>query len=166
MAQPSSVRRAIWLLWALVLLGLVTTVLTVVLRDDLIRSWAEGRRDIRPLLESEGLQAVKDGAVQPPAFVPVAVVLFVVVALLIWVLMVFFRNGYNWARVSLTALLVAVAIGTVASVRAGPPTTFVVLAFVSFVVELAAIAYLWHRQTSQYLRGTWIVQHDESLQAP
>ena len=166
MAQPSSVKRAIWLLWALVLLGLVTTVLTVVLRDDLIRSWAEGRRDIRPLLESQGLQAVKDGAVQPPAFVPVAVVLFVVVALLIWVLVMFFRNGYNWARVSLTALLVAVAIGTVASVRAGPPTTFVALAFVSFVVELAAIAYLWHPQTNQYLRGTWIVQHDESLQAP
>lgn len=166
MAQPASVKRAIWLLWALVLLGLVTTVLTVVLRDDLIRSWAEGRRDIRPLLESQGLQAVKDGAVQPPAFVPVAVVLFVVVALLIWVLVMFFRNGYNWARVSLTALLVAVAIGTVASLRAGPPTTFVVLAFVSFVVELAAIAYLWHPQTNQYLRGTWIVQHDESLQSP
>ena len=166
MAQPPSLKRAIWLLWALVLLGLATTVLTVVLRDDLIRSWAEGRRDIRPLLESEGLQAVKDGAVQPPAFVPVAVVLFVVVALLIWVLVMFFRNGYNWARVSLTALLVAVAIGTVAALRADPPTTFVVLAFVSFVVELAAVVYLWHPQTNQYLRGTWIVHHDESLQAP
>ena len=152
MAQPAAVKRAIWLLWALVLLGLVTTVLTVVLRDALIRSWAEGRPDIRPLLESEGLQAVKDGAVQPPAFVPVAVVLFVVVALLIWVLMVFFRNGYGWARVSLTALLVLVAIATVASMRSGPPTTFLVLAFVSFVVELAAVAYLWHPQTSEYLR--------------
>ena len=152
MAQPAAVKRAIWLLWALVLLGLATTVLTVVMRDDLIRSWAEGRPDIRPLLESEGLQAVKDGAVQPPAFVPVAVVLFVVVALLIWVLVVFFRNGYGWARVSLTVLLVLVAIGTVASMRSGPPTTFLVLAFVSFVIELAAVAYLWHPQTSQYLR--------------
>ena len=166
MGQPAALKRAIWLLWALVLLGLVTTVLTIVLRDDLIRSWAEGRRDIRPVLESQGLQAVKDGAVQPPAFVPVAVVLFVVVALLIWVLVMFFRNGYNWARVSLTALLISVAIGTVASLRAGPPSTFVVLAFVSFAIELAAIAYLWHPQTNQYLRGTWIVQHDESLQAP
>ena len=165
MAQPAAVKRAIWLLWALVLLGLVTTVLTVLLRDALIRSWAEGRPDIRPLLESEGLQAVKDGAVQPPAFVPVAVVLFVVVALLIWVLVVFFRNGYGWARVSLTVLLVLVAIGTVASMRSGPPTTFLVLAFVSFVIELAAVAYLWHPQTSQYLRGTWIVHHDESLRS-
>ena len=51
MAPPDSVRRAVQLHWALVLLGLVTTVLTVVLEDDLIRSWAEGRNDIRPLLE-------------------------------------------------------------------------------------------------------------------
>ena len=166
MGEPAAVKRATWLLWALVLLGLVTTVLTVVLRDELIRSWAEGRPDIRPLLESQGLEAVKDGAVQPPAFVPVAIVLFVVVALLIWVLLAFFRNGYNWARISLAALLVSVAIGTVAALRAGPPTTFVVLSFVSFVVELAALAYLWHPQTNQYFRGTWIVQHDESLHSP
>ena len=163
MEQPDSVKRAIQLHWALVLLGLVTTVLTVLLHDDLIRSWAEGRKDIRPLLESQGLDAVKAGAVQPPAFVPVAVVLFVVVALLIWVLVAFFRNGYNWARVSLAGLLVLVGIGTVAALRAGPPTTFVVLSFVSFVVEVAALVYLWHPHTNQYLRGTWIVHHDESL---
>src|SRR3712207_6082182 len=138
MEQPASVRRAIQLHWALVLLGLVTTVLTVVLRDDLIRSWAEVRKDIRPLLESQGLQAVKDGAVHPPAFVPVAIVLFVVVALLVWVLLAFFRNGYNWARMSLSALLVLVGIGTVAALRAGPPTTFLALSLVSFVVEVAA----------------------------
>ena len=153
MGEPASVKRAVWLLWALVLLGLLTTVLTVVLNDDLIRSWAEGRGDIRPLLESQGLQAVKDGAVQPPAFVPVAIVLFVVVALLIWVLLALFRNGYNWARVSLSVLLVLVAIGSVAAMRAGPPTTFLVLAFVSFAVELAALAYLWHPDTTRYLRG-------------
>jgi hypothetical protein len=164
--MPSSVKRAIWLLWVLVLLGLLTTVLTVALRDDLIRSWADGRPDIRPLLESQGLQAVKDGAVQPPAFVPVAIVLFVMVALLIWVLVAFFRNGYDWARLSLTALLPLVAIGTVAALRAGPPSTFVVLSFVSFVIELAALVYLWHPQTNQYVRGTWIVHHDESLRAP
>jgi hypothetical protein len=163
MATPESVRRAVLLHWALVLLGAVTTALTVVLNDDLIRSWAEGRNDIRPLLESQGLQAVKDGAVQPPAFVPVAIVLFAVVALLIWVLLAFFRNGYSWARVSLTALLVLVAIGTVAALRSGPPTTFVVLSFVSFVVELGAVAYLWHPDTNQSLRGTWVEEPDESL---
>jgi hypothetical protein len=160
MAQPGSVKWALLLSWALILLGLVTTALTVVLQDDLIRSWAEGRRDIRPLLDSQGLQAVKDGAVQPPAFVPVAIVLFVVVALLIWVLLAFFRNGYNWARVSLSALLILVAIGTVAALRAGPPTTFAVLSFVSFAVELAAVACLWHPHTSQYLRGTWVERPD------
>ena len=163
MDQPASVKRAIWLSWALVLLGLVTTVLTFVLRDDLIRAWAEGRGDIRPLLESQGLEAVKDGAVQPPAFVPVAIVLFIVVALLIWVLLAFFANGYNWARVSLCVLLLLIAIGTVAAIRGGPPTIFVVLSIVSFAVELAAIVYLWHPDTTRYLRGTSVGDEDGSL---
>ncbi len=165
MEQPAAVKRAIALHWALVLLGLVTTVLTVVLRDDLIRSWAEGRpQDVGKLLKSHGLQAVMDGDIQPPAFAPVAIVLFVVVALLIWVLLAFFRSGYNWARISLTALLLMLAIGSIAGVRAGPPTTFVVLSVVSFVLEAAAIVYLWHPQTSQFVRGTWILHHDETLE--
>ena len=43
--QPASMAWAQRMLVALVALGLVTTVLIVVLRDELIRSWAEGRPD-------------------------------------------------------------------------------------------------------------------------
>ncbi len=39
---PTSVRRSIWTVWALVVWGVVATVLTVLLRDDLILAWAEG----------------------------------------------------------------------------------------------------------------------------
>ena len=152
--RPASVTWAIRLNWALVLLGTVTTTLTVILRDELIRAWAEGRpRDVGRVLETEGLQAVKDGTIRPPAFVPVAVVLFVVVALLIWVLLVFFRNGYSWARVSLTALLFFTAVSTLGGVRTDPPTVFVVLSFVSFALEVGAVFFLWHKDTSAYLRG-------------
>lgn len=162
--EPSSVKWAIRLHWALILLGLVTTVLTVVLRDDLIRTWAEGHSaGTRELLLTQGLEAVKEGAVRPPAFVPVAIVLFIVVALLIWVLLVFFRNGYNWARLSLTALVVAIGVSTVAGLRADAPGVFVALSFVSFAVELAALVCLWHPQTGQHVRGSWLVHHDEAL---
>ena len=39
--RPGSVTRAIRMHWLLVLLGLVAVVLTVVLNDELIRTWAE-----------------------------------------------------------------------------------------------------------------------------
>jgi len=139
--------------WGLVLLGLLTTVLTVVLRDDLLRSWAEGRPDLRRVLATQGLQAIKDGAVRPPAFVPVAAVLFVVVSLLIWMLLVFFANGYNWARLSLTALLFFAAVTTVAGIRTDPPAVFVVLSVASMVIEVVAVAYLWHPDTNRFISG-------------
>lgn len=153
MDRPSSVTHAIRMHWGLVLLGLLTSVLTVVLRDDLLRSWAEGRPDLRRVLETQGLQAIKDGEVRPPAFVPVAIVLFVVVALLIWMLLVFFANGYHWARLSLTALLFFAAVSTVAGIRTDPPAVFVVLSVASMVLEVVAVAYLWHPDTNRFLRG-------------
>lgn len=166
MGQPASVKRAIWLHWALVLLLLVHTVLMVVLREELIRAWAEGRPDIRRVLESQGLDAVINGEVRPPAFVLPAIVLFVVLALLIWSLLVFFANGYNWARLSLTALVFFLGVSTVAWIATDPPTVFVVLSVASFPLALVAVGFLWHRDTSEYIRGTWIVQHDESLPSP
>ena len=61
LGRPSSVTWAIRLHWMLVLLGLVAVVLAVVLNDELIRTWAEGRPDLSRVLETQGLQAIKDG---------------------------------------------------------------------------------------------------------
>ena len=152
--RPSSVTRAIRMHWLLVLLGLVAVVLTVVLNDQLITSWAEGRPDMRRVLETQGLQAVKDGPVRPPAFVAPAITLYVVVALLMWMLLVFFANGNNWARLALTALLFFTAVTTVAGIRTEPPAVFVVLSIASLVLEVVAVAYLWHPDTNRFLRRT------------
>ena len=159
--QPASLAWANRMLAALVALGGVVTVLIVVLRDDLIRSWAEGRRDLRRILATEGLDAIKNGEVHVPAFVPVALVLFVVVAGLIWVLSAFLRGGYNWARVSLTVTLFFIAVGTVAGVRTGAPATFSVLSAVSFPLEAAAVYFMWHQDTSAYLRDNAVLTDDE-----
>jgi hypothetical protein len=153
--QPVSMTRAQQLLALLVALGAVVIVLIVVLQDQLIESWAEGRADTRKVLRAQGLEAVKDGDVHVPAFIPVALVMFVVVALLIWVLAAFLRGGYGWARMSLTVTLFFLAVGTIAGLRTGAPTTFMVLSVVSFPIEAAAVYYLWHKDTSAYLRGTW-----------
>jgi hypothetical protein len=153
--HPASVSWAARLLAALVALGAVVTVLIVVLQDQLIRAWAQGRPDTRKVLRTRGLEAVKNGEVHVPAFVPVALVLFVVVALLIWVLAAFLRGGYGWARVSLTVTLFFLAVGTIAGLRTGAPVTFTVLSIASFPIEVATAYFLWHKDTSAYLRGTW-----------
>jgi hypothetical protein len=151
--QPGSVTRARQLLAVLVAVGAVVTGLIVVLQDQLIRSWAEGRPDTRKVLRTQGLEAVKDGEVHVPAFIPVALVLFVVVALLIWVLAAFLRGGYGWARTSLTVTLFFLAVGTIAGLRTGAPATFMALSVASFPVEAAAAYFLWHKDTSTYLRA-------------
>jgi hypothetical protein len=154
--QPASVTRALQLLALLVLLGAVVTTLIVVLQDQLIRAWAEGRPDTGKVLRTRGLDAVKDGEVHVPAFIPVALVLFVVVALLIWVLAAFLRGGYGWARVALTVTLFFLAVGTIGGLRTGAPATFMALSIASFPIEAAAAYFLWHRDTSAFLRGSWV----------
>ena len=152
---PASLTWARRMLVALVALGAVVTVLIVVLRDQLIRTWAQGRPDTRKVLRTQGLEAVKNGEVHVPAFIPVALTLFVVVALLIWVLSAFLRGGYGWARVALTVTLFFLAVGTIAGLETGAPTTFVLLSLVSFPIEAAAVYFMWHRDTGAYLNGTW-----------
>ena len=152
--RPSSVSWAIRLHWMLVLLGLVAVVLTVVLNDELIRTWADGRGDLRRVLETQGLQAIKDGDVRPPAFVAPAITMFVVVGLLMWMLLVFFANGNNWARLCLTALLFFTAVTTVAGIRTEPPGVFVVLSVASMLLEVVAVAYLWHPDTNRFLKSS------------
>ena len=164
--HPASVTWASRLLGGLVALGAVITLLTVVLQDQLIRSWAEGRKDTRKVLRTRGLDAVKNGEVQVPHFIPVALTLSVVVALLIWVLTMFLRGGYGWARVALTLTLFFLAVGTIAGLRTGAPVTFAVLSIASFPLELAAAYFLWHRDTGAFLKGTWTAPKPQDALTP
>lgn len=155
MSQPASLIRLLWTQRLLLVLGLLIVLLTWVREDDLIRAWAQGNAGASQTLARGGLAAVKAGNIPPPAFVPLAVVLFVVLAALVWVLVAFVRLGYGWARLTVTGLLAFMAVATVAGLRTSPPTIFVALAAVSFAIELAMLALLWHRDTSAHMQGTW-----------
>jgi hypothetical protein len=150
--RPGSVTMAIRMHSLLIVVGAAAVALAVLLNDELIRSWAEGRADMRRVLETQGLEAVKNGNVQPPAFIAPSITLFVVVALLIWMLLLFFANGNGWARLALTALLFFAAVATVAGIRTDPPSIFVAILIGSMVVEVVAVAYLWHPDTNRFLR--------------
>jgi hypothetical protein len=135
--RPRSVTWAIWLLVALVAITGLAALCTVVFKDQLIDSWAAGRAD--------------SGSVEPPAFVPVAVVMFIVIALIAVVLLQFFRNRYNWARVALTGLAAAMAVATLAGLRTDPPAIFWVASVIALALDVALVVCLWHKDTRAYV---------------
>lgn len=136
--RPTSVNRAIQLLFVLVAIGLAVTVLVVVFSDDLEEAWSEGHP--------------ADSAIEPLEFVPVVIVLYIVIALLVLTLIPLFRSGANWARWSLGSIVAMVALSTVAVIRTEPPTLFVVLSIAGLVLDAAIMLFLWHPDTSRYLR--------------
>src|SRR4051794_11114136 len=137
--RPGSVTGAIWLLAGVIAMAGVTALLTAVFEDDLLDSWAAGRSDV--------------GSVQPPAVVPVAITMFVVVALLAAVLIVFFSRGLNWARLLLTALVVFMGIAALAGLRTDPPALFVAVLWVWLAVDVGALVALWRSDTRGFTAG-------------
>lgn len=158
---PGSVVNAMWCLGALVVLMGVGSVLTWLLEDDLVEAWAEGNPGAREILREGGIEALKESSISPPAFVPVVVVMFIVMVSLVAVLRVFFREGYEWARLSLATvgLSIGLAAGLIAF-RETPPTMFVVLCVVTLVVDVAFLFFLFHRDTTAFVRGSWLVHHE------
>ena len=135
--RPGAMTSAIRAQLALVGVAGLTTLLVVVQRDELVRSWS----------------ARHPTGIDPPAFVPVAVVLFITFGLLAAVLLVFFRAGHGSARLALTALAGLFLVSMFAVFRLDPPLLFVVMAMVSALVDLVVLYLLWHRDTSEFLRG-------------
>jgi hypothetical protein len=148
---PRSMTRAGQSLLTLVVLGAVAAALTVVLREELVDSWAAGSQ-----VRVEGLAA---DTISPPAFVPVAITLFVVLAALIGVLHLFVREGHGWARLALSALVALMALAAVAGLRTGEPAVFVALSLLSVVLDVTVLVFLWQPDTSAYLRGAWLESH-------
>lgn len=137
--RAPAVTAAVWLTGALVALSLVTAGLSMAFASDLTEAWEAGRPDA--------------GSVEPPDIVPVVVVMLVVMALTTAVLLEFFRARHGWARVAITVTVASLAIGTLATLRIGPPALFVVLALVSLVLDAGVLIALWRRDTGVYLRA-------------
>jgi O-antigen/teichoic acid export membrane protein len=135
--RPGSVTSAIRAQLALIGVGGLTTLLTVVQRDELVQAWTNRHPT----------------GIDPPAFVPVAVVLFITFALLAAVLVVFFRGGHGSARVALTVLAGLLLLAMIAILRLDPPVIFVVLAVISALLDLVLVYFLWHKDTSEFVRG-------------
>lgn len=136
--RPTAATASIWLTIAALVLSGISAVLTIAYRDELLAAWRAGRDD--------------SSSIEQPSFVPVTLVMYVVVALLMWVLLMFFREGHTWARRSIIALFVLIGVGIVAVLRTDPPTLFFVLCGLTLVVTVAAIGCLLHKDTRAWCR--------------
>ncbi len=149
---PTSVRRSIWTVWALAIWGVVATVLTVLLRDDLILAWAEGNSAAQEVLDAGGLDALKDSSIRIPGFAALAVTLLIVYLALALVLVAFLRGGHGWARIVLTATAVFTSFAIVVGLERVLPLLFAGLSVVALVLNVALVWFLWRGDTSQFLR--------------
>jgi hypothetical protein len=150
------VELAIRATWGLVLVMGVLVVLLAVFRDDVVGAWASGHEGAREVFDEGGREALERAGYAPPSFLPVAVTMLVVGAMLVWVLTAMLRRGYRWGQLGLFALMlfsayVSIALGFVLA----PPPVFVVLAVVALLVEGVVIVFLWHSDTREFLSGPW-----------
>lgn len=147
--RPRSVTNAVRVQAVLVLVTGIGTAMVAVLRDDLLQLWADSRG---------GLDAVEQSSIPPPAFVPVAVVSFIVYALLVWVLASLFGKGHRWARYALGATAVAFVFSMLVIYRAEPPAMLLGLGAVAVVLNGVLVWLLAHRDTAEFIRGAQLAE--------
>ena len=150
--RPGSVTNAIRVQAALVVVSALGTATVALLRDDLVRTWAQSQG---------GLDAVRQSQLPPPAFVPVAVVSFIVYALLVWVIASLFGKGHRWARYALGVTAVSFVFVMLVIYRADPPGPLVALGAVGVVLNGVLLWLLASRDTSEFIRGAELAEPRE-----
>lgn len=151
-ARPRSVTHVVRVLLALVVITGLAAVLVWVRQDEVVRTWAEGNVAARKLLLEGGLEAVRASPIVP-SFVPLAIVFFVVFALLVGVLVAFFVEGHEWARLSLAATAVFGILAATVVVRLGLPALFAVVSVVAILLCLVLLLLLWRPDTNRWFRA-------------
>ncbi|MBL0747514.1 hypothetical protein [Nocardioides baculatus] len=148
---PGSVVNAQRVLGLIVATSGVITLLIWLMRDDVLRAWAEGNEGAQSILAEGGVDALR-ASPSAPGFVALAVVAFVGFALLAMVLGSFFRGGHAWTRPVLTATAgVGVLVGAVC-LDNHLPAIFVVLSALVIVEGVVLSYFLWQRETTSHLR--------------
>lgn len=150
-SRPRSVTHVVRVLLALVVITGLAAVLVRVRQDEVVRTWAEGNVAARKLLLEGGVEAVEASPIVP-SFVPLAIVFFVVFALLVGVLLAFFVEGHEWARLSLAATAAFGIVAAAVVLRLGLPALFVVVSVLAILLCLVLLFLLWRPDTNRWFR--------------
>lgn len=150
--RPTSMTNAVRVLLALVVVTGLGAVLVWVRQDEVVRTWAEDNEAARKLLLEGGVEAVKASPIAP-SFVPLAIVFFAVFALLVLVLVAFFVEGHEWARLVLAATAVFGVLAATVVLRLGLPVLFAAVSVVAIALCVLLLLLLWHKDTNRFFRS-------------
>ena len=148
---PGSVVNSLRVLALIVATSGLITLLTFLMRDEVILGWSKGNPSAQEILAQGGIDALRDSPIVP-GFPALALVAFIGFALLAMVRASFFAGGHAWTRIVLTGTaLVGVLVGAVCLDK-HLPTIFVVLSAVIIVEGLVLVFFLWRKDTTAHLR--------------
>ena len=149
--RPVELTYALRALAALVVVGGLTVLFVVLFRDSLVEAWAEGNPATRDLLADGGIDAVLGGTVRPPHFVAPSITLYVVMLGLLWVLSAFLRNGFEWGRIGITALMLGSAVASIGAILTAPPLLFVICTVIAILVGATSLVLMWLPPVTHYI---------------
>ncbi|WP_432478833.1 hypothetical protein [Nocardioides sp. GXQ0305] len=138
--RPTSVDTAVKLIWATIVLSLVSAVVTFVLIDTLIDQQ----------LEASGV-TLDEGSIR--SIVLASAVFGLVISVGITALLaIFIGKGHNWARIVYTVL---VAIGVLLSLFGigSQPVLLLVLGLLSAVLSIAAVVFLFRSDANAWFKA-------------
>lgn len=148
---PGSITNAVRSAVALVVVGAIAVLLTWLQSDEVIRSWAKGNPSAQEILASGGMATLRDSLIVPK-FVPLALVSFVVFAVLLGVLTAFLMDGHGWSRLALTATSLFGVLVSSLGLNHDLPAALVVVSAIFLLLCLALVFFLWRKDASDYLR--------------
>lgn len=148
---PPSVSKAITTIWVLVGLAVINTVLSIVMIDTLIESWANSSPGWQEMYENGGREAVEGSA---PQFIPIGIIGLVIFGVVYIGLALMLRKGKGWARIVLTILAVLNVLSALSGFAQARPAVFMVLQVITAIVAVALLVFLWNRQTTDFIRAS------------
>lgn len=137
---PASVKTAINLIWARVVLGVLNFAVTMFLLDSII--------DKAMTDANVGGTTVDTDAVRSGIIVGAVVGLVISVGITV-LLVIFLRKGANWARIVYTVIAVLGILGSFLGI-AGLPALLLVLSLVAVALTIASIFFLWKKESSAF----------------
>lgn len=145
MRKPRSVEFAVLLMYAGAALAVLDIVLTLSMSDaikDNLKSRMDGTVSSARLddaFSSFNTQAVVGG----------------VIGIVLWVAMARFNDrGLPWARVVATVLFGISTLRFLSQLLSTPPIPLFAVVFLTWLVGLSAVIYLWRPESSEYFRPT------------
>ncbi len=149
--QPPSLRNAVRLMWAGAALGLLSAIISLAFASKIknavitaaIKSNATNRSKGKTVLTTSQIHTLANATV-------VVLVVAGVIGILLWVWMAWANNkGRNWARMVATVLFALDTISFIFSF--GRASLSIIFLALEWVVGLAAIVFLWRKDTTEYI---------------